>query len=148
MEIITLKSAMALKTDVHRSVIYSTRTVSADKVNLACQTPPPGSGLLSRTLQDPRVAGWGGVPLNTSGSPLTLHLRLHKHLSSCVFACVRVIRGKLLSLYMLKSVIVRPLIPALRQPLALPGSFLRGPAGFSLTSKSMSPWLPILPLWG
>lgn len=38
-EVITPKSAMALKTDVHLSVIYSTRPVSADKVNLVVRPP-------------------------------------------------------------------------------------------------------------
>lgn len=38
-ELITPKSAMAPKTDVHLSAIYFTRPVAADKVNLACQPP-------------------------------------------------------------------------------------------------------------
>lgn len=48
-------------------------------------------------------------------------------------------RGKLLCVCMLKSIIARhkrPLISALRQPLARPSSFLKGPAVFSLTYNS------------
>lgn len=52
--IIIPKSAMASKNDVHLSVIYSTRPVSTDKVNLACQPPLRASGLLSWPLQNPK----------------------------------------------------------------------------------------------
>lgn len=82
MEIITPKSATALKTDVHLSVIYSTRPVRADKVNLACCPPflaldcSPGHFRIPERLDD---AAW----LLTPYAPVTA-----KYLSTCVFACV------------------------------------------------------------
>lgn len=87
LEIITPKSAMALKTDVHLSVIYSTRPVSADKVNLACQ-PPPGSWIaLPDTSGSQSRPGDAECPRMDRGPRLVLHLRLH---NICLHVCLRV----------------------------------------------------------
>lgn len=82
---------MPLKTDVHLSVIYSTRPVEADKVNLACHPLPRlWIALLDSSGSQ---SGWmmPHAPKMHHGSQLTLHLHLHSvHL--CVFACVWVMK--------------------------------------------------------
>lgn len=128
---ITPKSAMALKTDVHLSVIYSTRPVSVDKVNLACHPP----SWLWIALLDTLGSRSGWMSPNASW------------LSACTcdctvffFMCVWLMkRRKLLCVCMLKCVIAGPkrtLISALRQPLAQPSGFLKCPTVFSLTYNS------------
>lgn len=100
-------------------------------------------GLLSRTLQDPRVG-----PVTPSAPEWTVAL---DSFCTCVctifvFMCVCVclgveMGGKRVSVCVLKCVIAghkRPLISPLRQPLAQSSSFLKCPAVFSLTHNTQA----------
>lgn len=84
-EIITPKSAMALKTDVHLSVIYFTRPVSADKVNLVCQATLLALDCSPCHFRIPEWLDDAVRPQMHHGSRPTLHLpNVHLHV------CLRV----------------------------------------------------------
>ncbi len=99
-------------------------------------TPPPSSGLLSWTLEDPRVVGWCRMPPNASWLSTLSAPATAQFLSLCVCLCLGDEAGDFLCMRVLKCVIARhkrPLISALRQPLAQPSNFLKCPAVFNLT---------------
>ncbi len=78
-EIITPKSAMALKTDVHLSVIYFTQPVSTDKVILVCQVALLVLDCSPCNFRIPEC------PRMHHGSLLALHLQLpNVHLHVCL----------------------------------------------------------------
>lgn len=137
MEIITPRCAIALKTDVHLSVIYSTRPVRADKVNLACQAPLLALDCSPGHLRIPEWLDDAACPRMHHDSPLSLHLCLRSGRENFFFVCV------------LKCVIAmnkRPLMSSLGQPLAEPGSFLKCPRclPFDLRCfKATSPYLGV-----